>query len=75
MNEKNQSILAEWNTLWGKKPFRVCLMVNAGEFMLHNSDGRSVIIDRNKAIAWLRANSDITKIHSNIEKHLPEYYN
>lgn len=76
MDEKlNESILGEWNTLWGKRPFKVCLVASVGSFKLHNSDGRSVSIDRSKALAWLRCNSDIAKVHSNIEKYLPEYYN
>jgi hypothetical protein len=77
MNAKLKNIvLGEWNTIWGKKNFRVCLTAtNDGNFSLFNSDGRSLNIDRSKAVAWLKSNSDVVKMHQNIDKFLPEYYN
>jgi hypothetical protein len=76
MNAKLKNIvLGEYNTSRDNHPFKVCLVADNGDFSLYNSNGGSLSIDRSKAVAWLKSNSDITKMHQNIDKFLPEYYN
>jgi hypothetical protein len=58
-----------------RKNFKACLTYTSGRFELHNTRGDTILIDRSKALLWLKSDSSINKVHSNIEKYLPEYYN
>lgn len=58
-----------------RKNFKACLTYNISGFQLHNTRGDTILIDRSKALLWLKSDNSINKVQANIEKFLPEYYN